>query len=360
MKLRTFASLCTLALAALSLPARAQNGGAPDTAAPVPHVIQISVDALGAKYLSKFMADTPDDFPNFARLVKEGASTMNARTDFDFTITLPNHTCMLTGRPVQTPAQWPDAKGHGWTWNKEFPSPDAPASLHATNPDAPNAYTSSTFDVAHDAGLSTALYSGKTKFALFTISYGPDLGADNARGKNKIDSSVIIREIHAPALADLKAKAPNYAFWHYPEPDTAGHAFGYLGAEYRDSVKKIDGFLGETLAFIETDPEWKGRTVVIVSADHGGQPETKNHINADNPYNYTIPFFVWGAGVAKGADLYHLNAQTRANPGDGRPQYAPTNQPIRNGDGGNLALQLLGLGAIPGSSINRAQDLKVR
>ena len=32
------------------------------------------------------------------RFIKEGSYTHNARTDADFTITLPNHTSMITGR----------------------------------------------------------------------------------------------------------------------------------------------------------------------------------------------------------------------------------------------------------------------
>lgn len=330
----------------------------PAAAAPVAHVIQISVDAMGAKYLDKFLQESPQDFNNFGRLIKEGASTLNARADYTFTITLPNHTCMVTGRPVDTPPEWPEAQGHYWKWNGDFPSPDAPASLHAVNP--AGGYTASSFDVAHDNGLSTALYSGKEKFHMFTYSFGPELGAENAHGRNKIDYSIIGSGIHDKALADIKLHKPAYTFLHYPDPDSAGHAFGYLGPEYRDAVKKVNGYIGDLLSLAETDPEWKNRTVIILSADHGGRPGTKNHGDADQPYNYTIPFLVWGAGVPQGADLYKLNPTTRTDPGDGRPPYAPTGQPIRNGDGGNLALKLLGLPAIPGSHINDKQDLSVR
>ena len=45
-------------------------------------VIHISVDALGSKYLEQFLKEFPDDFSNFARLINEGASTLNARTDY--------------------------------------------------------------------------------------------------------------------------------------------------------------------------------------------------------------------------------------------------------------------------------------
>jgi len=358
-KLRSIGNISLAVLTLLSLVTLAGCARAQDPPTGQQHVIHISVDALGAKYLEKFLKEAPADFNNFGRLIKEGASTMNARTDFNHTVTLPNHTSMVTGRPVKTPAEWTEAKGHEWTWNAEFPSPKAPASLHATNPD--KGYTASSFDVAHDAGLKTALYSGKSKFKMFAISYGPEFGAEHAKGRNKIDRFITTEEIiHARALADLKEFKPNYAFLHYPEPDMVGHAHGYLGDEYRNSLKQVNGYLGELLALIETDAEWKDHTVIILSADHGGEPGTRSHPNFLHPYNYTIPFIVWGNGIAKGADLYELNKTTRTNPGEDRPAYAATNQPIRNGDGGNLALKILGLPAIPGSSINNKQDLAVR
>jgi hypothetical protein len=68
--------------------------------------------------------------------------------------------------------------------------------------------------------------------------------------------------------------------------------------------------------------------------------------------------FVWGSGVAHG-NLYAMNRESRADPGEKRIDYLVKPQPIRNGDTGNLALSLLGLGPIPTSLINAKQDLRV-
>ena len=71
------------------------------------HVILISVDGLRSDAL---LTEQAKSFKNFQRLLK-GANTLNARTDCDFTTTLPNHTGMLTSRLVNGP------QGHGYTAN---------------------------------------------------------------------------------------------------------------------------------------------------------------------------------------------------------------------------------------------------
>jgi hypothetical protein len=80
------------------------------------HVIFISVDGLRSDVLTSL---GPDNLPAFYRLMNEGSSTLNARNDPDYTITLPNHTSMLTGRFVSGSA------GHNWTKNTD-PTPAKP------------------------------------------------------------------------------------------------------------------------------------------------------------------------------------------------------------------------------------------
>ena len=59
---------------------------------------------------------------------------------------------------------------------------------------------------------------------------------------------------------------------------------------------------------------------------------------------------MWGPGFGTGTDLYGFFAN-RADPGTNRLDYNAIWQPLRNGDSGNLALAMLGLPPIPGSTI---------
>jgi len=94
-----------------------------------------------------------------------------------------------------------------------------------------------------------------------------------------------------------------------------------------------------------------------LTSDHGGA--IFGHFDPFDHNQFTIPFYVWGGGAEAGGDLYAMNPFTRASPGLSTPTYTEPLQPIRNGDSGNLALSLLGLPVVDGSSINAVQDLIV-
>jgi len=317
------------------------------------YVVHISVDGLRPDFLQTQI--NAGNAPNFKRFQDEGAWTHNARTDYAHTITLPNHTSMLTGRPVSLPTGLPAQTHHGYVLNND----PAPTTTLHNNTD-PDRYKASTFDVVHDAGFSTALYASKNKFVIYEQSYNAANGAPHANGADKINVFVnpeVTLTMQNQMLAGLAANHFKYTFLHYADTDDAGHSTGWGSTTYLNAIATIDGYLGQLFNLINTDATMAGKTAIVLSADHGGTGT--GHSGSTVATNYTIPFYAWGAGVGHG-DLYNFNTDTRLNPGTGQPTYVTASgQPIRNGDGGNLALSLLGLDAIPGSLINKTQNLRV-
>jgi predicted AlkP superfamily pyrophosphatase or phosphodiesterase len=310
------------------------------------YVIAISVDGLRPDAITKL---GPKKAPAFHFLMKNGAYTFNARTDADYTVTLPNHTAMLTGRGVNGKA------GHNYTENG-MPK----KSLHKNK----GSYIHSIFDVAHDAGLKTALVAAKAKFIVYTMSWGkggdgaPDkTGKDN--GTQKIDVADVQNSDPPTIQSALKTirYRPNFMFIHFRGTDSTGHKRGWMSEEYLKEVQNRDADVGKILKAIRSDATLAKNTVVILTADHGGSG--RGHSSSSKVEHYIIPFFAWGVGVAPGKNLYALNP-TRTDPGQKQIPYSAAKQPIRNGDIANLAARLLGLPAVPGSFIGPKLDLKTK
>ncbi len=321
-----------------------------------PTVVHISVDGLRGDAVSILGSN---NLPNLHKLIFEGSSTLNARADFDYTITLPNHSSQLTSRGVLGP------NGHNWTSNVD-PSPTQ--TLH-NNPGFIDGYCASVFDQAHNYGLRTGLYASKSKFSIFEQSYNsvggePDTtGADNGRDKIDVylfDSS--IEGLTSQLIADMEINRFDYAFIHLRDPDSQGHSSGWDindASPYLESIERIDLQLGRILGMIESDPFLRENVIVILTADHGGGDPYTSHTVNSSLVNYRIPFAIWGNKIPVGQDLYNIPNIDRVDPGTSRPDYADPNQPIRNGDAANLALRFLGLPAIPGSTIGFANPLGV-
>ena len=313
------------------------------------HVLHISVDGLGSHWLAAL--SNAGKLPTFARLQREGAWTHNARADTDSTLTLPNHLSMLTGRPVGDKFGV-SGSGHRWTADTTQP---VGASVHQNA----GYYLASTFDVAHDYGLSTALYASRERLNIINHSYGAAEGAPDFAGEDngpqKIDAYINF-DLNSSGmldvlLADMAAAPARYAFVQFNDADSNGRAHGWGSAQYNGALTDIDGYLARILDAISASPTLRGNTYIVLSSDHGGSG-TSNSATG-NALNYTVPLIVWGPGIPANADLYALNAPQAANPGQAQSPYAAApGQPIRNGDSGNCAMRLLGLPAIAGTRLN--------
>lgn len=331
-----------LSLALLAVPTAAHTEPAPSpvaapAAAAAPdartqHVLAISVDGLNPAAIRRLGRTRA---PHLYQLIDQGVSTLNARTAVERTTTLPNHTSMLTGRRVTA-----SRGGHGVTWDDDRPG--------TTVQQAAGHSVASVFTVVHDAGGSTALFASKAKFSLYKRSWPQAID----RSFTRDDEAATVRQVRR----DLRTRTRAFTFLHLARPDRAGHEYGFLSSRYLTAVAQVDDEIGAVLDTIAAEPALDD-LVVVLTSDHGGAQGSRSHSDASLLANYTVPFIVWGPTVDRG-DLYQFNPDYR-DPVGGRPGYGAERQPVRNGDLANLATALLGLGPVPGSELNDAQNLDV-
>lgn len=303
------------------------------TPGPVDSVLAISVDGLNTDALRVLGRAGA---PRLHAFMRAGASTRNARTAYEMTVTLPNHVGMVTGRRI-------DARfgGHGVTWNDDRSTP-------ATVQEAAGEPVASVFSEVAEAGGSTAVFASKGKFSLWERSW-----------PEAIDRTTIILP-NGPLVsaleADVAAGPRAFRFLHLSLPDDVGHAKGWMSPAYLRAVRRLDRLVGRAVAAVRSTPELAASTAIVLAGDHGGR--RTEHAQATRIANYRVAFMVRGPGVDRGADLYDLNPELR-DPRRGRPSYDAERQPVRNAMLANLSLDLLGLGPVPGSELNATQTLDV-
>lgn len=324
------------------------HGSVLEAEAAVDYVILISIDGLRPDAVT---TSGPEKLPNLYRFRDEGAWTDNARTDRDYTLTLPNHTTILTGRGVS------GAPGHSWSTNSD-PGPNE--TRHTNH----GSYVASVFDVAHDNGLRTGAYVSKSKFSIYDQSYDEFGGAEDItgpdNGKDKIDmyrfhenSEILVDDF----ISVMRTDPFHSSLLHLLDPDAHGHGTGWMRPDYLESVGEVDRLRGRLFDLAENAPVLKGNTTIIVTSDHGGTGY--GHSDSGVVEHYVIPFYTWGKGVTRGIDLYTSTAHSRLDPQFHRTTYTTAVQPIRNGDVADLALSLLGLGTVSGSTINTGEKLSL-
>lgn len=221
----------------------------------IEHVVVISIDGLRPDALD--IADTPilDD------LRTRGSYFPNAQT-IKQSWTLPSHASMLSGMLPEK---------HGLLWSLPYigwPGLEGPT----------------LFNVAHDAGYSTAMVFGKEKLNYLVLGDS----VDNLFGQDVHDT-----EVKDKAVEFIEAGLPDILFIHFPDVDRVGHALGWMSENQIYSVNFVDGMIGEVVAALERGG-YMNSTLLIVTADHGGRD--KSH-GDDAPLDRTIPWLAVGPNV---------------------------------------------------------------
>ena len=233
---------------------------------PVPQVrrvVIISVDGLRPDLLLR--ASTP----HMHRLLDAGSFTFWART-VAMCDTLPAHASMLTGVSVEK---------HGISWNRHIEE------SYANVP--------TLFERAVQAGYTTALLSGKTKFVALckpgtlTWSFVPT-------DEPNTDESVAVR-----AAAVIRDHRPDVLFVHLANTDETGHACGWGSPEQMQTIAEADHAAGTILGAIQSAGV-ADTTCVILTADHGG----RGYFHLPNDArSLHIPWIIAGPGIRRNFDL---------------------------------------------------------
>lgn len=263
-----------LAAALLGAAAFAQTGNPPAArpVRPIPaidHVLIISIDGLRPDRL--LLANTPV----MHRMLKEGAYTFWAQTTA-VAVTLPSHTSMLTG---VIPGK------HKIEWNMDLPL------RKMVYPAFPTI-----FETAKNAGYTTALVAGKTKFEALAKPGTLDhlfLPTQDY----KVDEPVCDEAVRV-----ITRFKPELLFVHFPAVDEVGHQFGWGSPEQLAAIDRVDACLGRIESALE-QAGLKESTFVIVTSDHGGAGKTHG---AEDPRSRYIPWLATGPGVIHNFDLTQI------------------------------------------------------
>ncbi|MEW5957770.1 MAG: alkaline phosphatase family protein [Chloroflexota bacterium] len=227
----------------------------------IEQVVMVSIDGLRPDALAQ--ADTPV----LEALIAAGAYSPAAQAVLP-SVTLVNHASMLSG---MSPAK------HGIDWNDYYPDVG-----YVNGP--------TVFNIAHEAGLSTAMVVGKPKLEHLARPGS----VDTYIYAGFLDSQVVER-----ARQVIQGGLPDLLFIHLPDVDTAGHATGWMSVGQLLVVSRTDGLLGEVVAALEQGGYLES-TLLIVTADHGGVGQAHG---GDTPAEKTIPWLAVGPGVPAGVTL---------------------------------------------------------
>lgn len=250
-------STATPAFIATSTPTATSSPQPTSTSTPTPlarRVIILSIDGLRPDAIPLA------PMPTLMALMQNAAYSLSAQT-IRLSATLPAHASMITGTCLNK---------HGVDWNDYLPEKGF-------------ALGTDIFDLAHAAGLQTAMFVGKEKLRQITEPNSTDIF------QFINDRDLIVTEnLIANFPADFRL-----LFIHFATTDDMGHVYGWLSGEQLSVIYRADQAIANILTELDAR-EIRNETLFIITADHGG---LGNSHTSGFPEDMTIPWIAFGSGV---------------------------------------------------------------
>jgi len=103
---------------------------------------------------------------------------------------------------------------------------------------------------------------------------------------------------HYAALENLRTRKPRVLYIAYGETDEWAHAGKYKS--YLDAAHQVDAWIKEIWDFVQQDPQYKGKTSILFTTDHGRGDLKKNEWTSHNNRitdAHEIWFAIMGPGI---------------------------------------------------------------
>lgn len=237
----------------------------PATAAPVEHVLIVGCDGFGSVSFS------PSNTPVLHSLMRAGSYTLHARGVMP-TSSSPNWASIIMGAGPEQHG----VTSNDWETNKFEIPPTAvgsggifPTIFGVLREQRPQAYIA----CVHD-------WDG---FGRLLEPRAMDL-LENVKGSTNTARR---------AAEVIRQHKPTFLFVHFDEVDHFGHTYGWKSPEYFREVAEVDGLIGDLLSAL-TDAGIREKTVIIMTADHGGKGTSHGQPTMDE---IEIPVIMAGPGI---------------------------------------------------------------
>lgn len=208
------------------------------------NVIIVVMD--GARYSETFGDSTMQYIPYMRAMLPQGTWFRNFHTE-QYTFTNAGHTAMTTGvyqNINNGGAELPDNPSFFQYWLAASKAPNIKAWVVATKD-----------KLQILADCEDPEYRGK---------YNPATNCGvNGLGTGYRQDSTTYKKV----LEILTEHKPNLMLVNFKEPDASGHANNWQA--YIGGIRTVDSYIGGIWAYIQSHPEYTGKTTLIVTNDHG-------------------------------------------------------------------------------------------